>query len=114
MSKTALLDSIHEVLNGSADADAALREVVELLAAQPGVEHVAIAFAEEGRFVVGPHVGVADATRRTVAPVVYQDAVVGELRVDGDVEPDVVDRVAHLIAAHVLLGWDTGGEAWNP
>ena len=28
--------------------------------------------------------------------------------------PGLMDEVAHLIAPHVLLGWDTGGEAWEP
>ncbi len=105
---------IGEAVDEAADADAALREVVRILTAEPGVVHVAIAFAEEGAFVVGPHAGVADATRRTVAPVLYQDAVVGELRVDGNVAPELVGQVARLIAAHVLLGWDTGGEDWVP
>ncbi len=106
--------SIGRVVDEAADADAALREVVRILAAEPGVAHVAIAFVEEGVFVVGPHAGVADATRRTIAPVLYQDAVVGELRVDGVVAPELVTQVARLIAAHVLLGWDTGGEDWVP
>jgi putative methionine-R-sulfoxide reductase with GAF domain len=106
--------TIARVVDEAADADAALREVVRILAEEPGVVHVAIAFAEEGALVVGPHAGVADATRRTVAPVLYQDAVVGELRVDGVVEPELVTQVARLIAAHVLLGWDTGGEDWVP
>ncbi len=47
-------------------------------------------------------------------PVSFQDAVVGELAVDGDAEPAFLARVAEQISAYVLLGWDTSGEAWEP
>ena len=41
--------------------------------------------------------------------------VVGELAVDsGSIEEARLEQVARLISTHVLLGWDTGGEAWSP
>ncbi len=46
--------------------------------------------------------------------MVFQGEEIGELWVDGVAEPAVLDRVASLIAAHVLIGWDTNGETWDP
>jgi hypothetical protein len=39
---------------------------------------------------------------------------VGELAVDGAPAPELLDCVAAAIAPYVLLGWDTGGEVWEP
>jgi len=47
-------------------------------------------------------------------PIAFQDAVVGELWVDGTSDRATLDRIASLIAPQVLIGWDTGGEAWEP
>ena len=56
-----------------------------------------------------------------VVPIVYEGAVVGEIDIDSD-EPAAFDeddrafleRVATLISPHCLVGWDTGGERWQP
>jgi hypothetical protein len=45
---------------------------------------------------------------------VFQGARVGELWVDGEAEQSFLERVALLISAHVLIGWDTRGERWDP
>jgi hypothetical protein len=42
---------------------------------------------------------------------------VAKLAVDGDVDEAArpfLERVALLISAYCLVGWDTGGEAWSP
>jgi hypothetical protein len=39
---------------------------------------------------------------------------VGELWADGDVEREDLEQIAVLIGPHVLIGWDTGGEVWEP
>ncbi len=91
-----------------------LRAVVARLVRQPTVVWAGILFLEEGALVLGPEAGVADPARRTSVPVYYQGAVVGELAVDGDAEAAFLERVAARISTHVLLGWDTGGEAWEP
>lgn len=41
-------------------------------------------------------------------------AQVGELWIVGAAEPPFLERVALLISAHVLIGWDTRGQAWDP
>jgi hypothetical protein len=96
------------------EADDALREIVRLLAAQPEIVWAGIAFVEEGALILGPAAGDPQPDRRTTAPVSYDGAVVGELWVDGDADPALAEQVASRLGAHVLIGWDTGGENWEP
>ena len=106
------LAAIDDALGG--DADSTLRAVVATLASQDGIAWAAIAFVESGQMVLGPSAGTQDATKRQTATVRYKQDVVGELWVDGEVDGALLDQVADRIAAHVLLGWDTGGEDWDP
>ena len=113
MSATAL-EEIDAALASAPDADDALRETVRILATQPGIAWAGIAFVETTGLVLGPSAGVPDEARRTLATVCYKDETVGELQVDGDTERELLEAVAERISAHVLLGWDTGGEDWEP
>ncbi|HEY1316001.1 MAG TPA: hypothetical protein VGF10_02165 [Gaiella sp.] len=108
------LDAIDAALAASADADDALRETVRILAAQPGISCAAIAFVETTGLVPGPSAGEPDEARRSLVTVCYKGETVGELQVDGDVDRALLEAVAEHIAAYVLLGWDTGGEGWEP
>ncbi len=110
----AALAAIDTALADAPDADEALRETVRILAAQPGIAWAGIAFVETTGLVLGPSSGTPDAARRRQATVSYKDETVGELQVDGDVDRALLERVAERISAHVLLGWDTAGEAWEP
>jgi L-methionine (R)-S-oxide reductase len=55
-----------------------------------------------------------------VVPIAYEGRVVGEIDIDSD-QPGAfgsedqafLERVAVLISAHSLVGWDTGGVAWK-
>lgn len=105
---------IERIIGLAGDADDVLRAVVAELAREPAVEWAGILFLDNGALVLGPEAGVADPARRVGVPVAYQDVVVGELAVDGEAEQELLEQVAALISAHVLLGWDTGGEAWEP
>ena len=56
-----------------------------------------------------------------VVPISYDDIVVAEIDIDsdlpaafGDDDRVFLERVAKLISPHCLVGWDTGGEAWEP
>jgi L-methionine (R)-S-oxide reductase len=56
-----------------------------------------------------------------VVPIRYRDMVVAEIDVDsdrpaafGDPDRAFLERVALIISPHCLVGWDTGGEAWEP
>lgn len=109
-----VLEEVRRAVSAAEDADDALRDTVRALASEPGVAWAGIAFVEGETLALGPSAGVPDEERRVSVPVAYHGATVGELRVDGGLELAVLDEIAGLIAAHVLLGWDTGGEAWVP
>ena len=108
------LAELEAALEASADADDALRETVRIIAAQPGISWAGIAFVETTGLVLGPSAGVPDEQRRSLVTVCYKDETVGELQVDGEVDRTLLEAVAERISAHVLLGWDTGGEGWEP
>ena len=105
---------IERLLADAEDADDALLGVVSALVAEPGVVWAGIGFVEEGGIVLGPFEGIADDGRRTRSPIAFQGRAVGELWVDGSVDSALLERVAGLIAPQVLIGWDTGGEMWEP
>lgn len=105
---------VAQILERGGDADDALRDVVSTLAARHGVSWAGIAFVEEGTLRLGPAAGKEDESERARAEVSFQGAKVGELWVDGRLSRDDLERVSALIAPLVLIGWDTGGEAWEP
>jgi hypothetical protein len=111
---SATLEAVERVLTEGGDVDEILRAVVHALEEQPGVTGAAIAFVEEGRLVDGPRAGTANEAQRTRVPVLYDGATVGELQVDGEADREELERVAALVADYVLVGWDTGGERWQP
>jgi hypothetical protein len=113
MSERALV-ALERIVDGADEADDVLRAAVAALVDEPGVSYAEIAFLEEGDLVPGPHAGDPDEERRVRVPVTYQSSQVGELRADGDVDASLLARVAELVSAHVLIGWDTGGERWQP
>lgn len=113
MSATAL-EEIDAALASAPDADDALRETVRILAAQPEVAWAGIAFVETTGLVLGPSAGAPDEARRRLVTVCYKDETVGELQVDGEVDQALLEAVAERISEYVLLGWDTGGEGWEP
>ena len=105
---------LEAALEASSDADDALRATVRILAAQPGISWAGIAFVETTGLVLGPSAGTPDEARRATVPVAFKNELVGELQVDGDADRALLEAVAERIATHVLLGWDTGGEGWEP
>ncbi len=108
------LDEIDRILELGDDPDDALRAVVASLVRQPGIAWAGILFLENGALVLGPEAGAPEPAHRIEVPVLYQGAVVGALAVDGEADAAGLERVAALISTHVLLGWDTRGEAWEP
>ncbi len=111
---TDITTEVERLLGEITEADDALRAVVALLAASPGARWTAIAFVEDGALVVGPATGTPDPGSRIVTPITFQGERVGELWVDGAVEPAALAQIADAVAGHVLIGWDTGGEEWRP
>jgi hypothetical protein len=98
----------------TADADDILRETVATLAAEDGCSWAGIFFVEKGQLVLGPQAGAPDEERRTTVSVTWQGVKVAELAVDGEPAPGRLESVAGEIAGLCLVGWDTGGEEWNP
>jgi hypothetical protein len=111
---TGAIEAIERLLAETEDADDVLRGAVSALIAEPEIVWAGIAFLEDGVVAVGPAAGTEDHERRTRVPVVIQGALVGELWVDGDPDPALLEQVAGQLAQYVLIGWDTGGEAWEP
>jgi hypothetical protein len=95
------------------DADEQLRRAVSDLAGRDDCSWAGIFFVEEDELVLGPQAGTPDPPRRTTVPVLWRDTRVAELAVDGAVEPVELETVAVGIADLCLVGWDTGGEAWE-
>jgi putative methionine-R-sulfoxide reductase with GAF domain len=110
---TRALEALDRILNRGGDADDVLRAVVRVLEEEPGIGWAGIAFLEEGDLMLGPHAGEPDEDRRVRTPVAFQGRPVGELWVDGEADEAFLERVALVISNHVLIGWDTRGEAWE-
>ena len=106
--------AIARILEEMEEADDVLRAAVAALVADPGVVWAGICFLEGGVLALGPAAGTPDEASRTRVPVVFEGALVGELWVDGAPDRSVLEDVASRIAPLVLIGWDTGGEAWDP
>ena len=110
------LEAVDRILNGGGDADDVLREIVAALHEQTGYAWAGIFFLEDGELALGPQAGTPDETRRTSLPVIWQGTPVAELAVDDAPEEDrmFLERVAVLVSGYCLVGWDTGGESWEP
>jgi hypothetical protein len=108
------IDAVERILNRGGDVDDVLRAVVGALVERGGCRWAGIVFAEGDELVLGPQAGEPGEAERTEVPIVYRGERVGVLAVDGTDDLELLERVAVLVSAHVLLGWDTGGEAWTP
>jgi putative methionine-R-sulfoxide reductase with GAF domain len=112
------LEAVERILNREPEADEVLRQVVAaLLDRIDSYSWVGISFVEEGGLVLGPSKGADGGGPRLEAPVVYNGMHVATLAVvteasSAEHDQAFLDRVATLISAHCLVGWDTGGEPW--
>jgi hypothetical protein len=111
---TAVLRAVEEVIARGDDADDVLRGVVAALVSSGGCEWAGVLFAESGELVPGPSAGEPRPDARARAPVVYGGERIAELAADGCVDVQLLERVAALISPYCLVGWDTGGEPWDP
>jgi putative methionine-R-sulfoxide reductase with GAF domain len=109
-----LLPALDTVLEQGGEPDDVLRSVVSVLVDAAGIDWAGIAFHEEDELVLGPEAGEPDEVRRVRVPVLFQGGAVGELWVDGEADRGLLDEVAVRVAPYVLIGWDTGGERWEP
>jgi hypothetical protein len=116
MTQTEALEAVDRILAGGGDADDVLCRVVAALHEQAGYPWAGIFFVEEDELVLGPEAGAPARESRRGVPVVWQDVRVAELAVDGARPEDgaFLERIAALVSGHCLVGWDTGGEPWEP
>jgi hypothetical protein len=105
------LAEVERLAAAGGDADEVLRAVVTAVR-DAGVPWFAVRFNEEGMLVDGPRAGTRPDTTVT-AQVTYNGERIGELEAAG-VDEAFLERVAVVLAEYVLLGWDTGGETWEP
>jgi hypothetical protein len=114
----ARLAAIEQIVQRGGDADEVLRDVVMELHTDAGYPWAGIYFVEGDALALGPHAGTAaaDTPARTTTPVMWQGDRIAELAIDDAPEEDrkFLERVAVLVADHCLVGWDTGGESWEP
>jgi hypothetical protein len=110
------LGAVDRIIERGGDADDILRNVVAALHEQTGYAWAGIFFLEDGELALGPHAGTPNEARRTSVPVTWQGVRVAELAIDDAPEEDrmFLERVAVLVSGYCLVGWDTGGESWEP
>ena len=106
--------TIARILGETEDADDVLRRAVAVLVSEPAIAWAAVSFLENGALTLGPAAGEPDEAHRVRVPISFQGALVGELWADGTIDRTLLEEVASLIAAQVLIGWDTAGEVWEP
>jgi hypothetical protein len=111
---SAVVEAVERILAEGGDADDVLRAVVRALVEEGGARWAGILFAEGGDFVLGPQAGEPDEPKRLYVPIIYDGEQIGVLVADRARSIEVLERVAELVSAHVLIGWDTGGERWTP
>jgi hypothetical protein len=109
------LEALDRILNRGGDADDVLRDVLAVVARL--FPYAGIRFVEEGRLVAGPSVGSRPDEVEEV-PVVYEGIEVARLDAGpgpaGADDRALLERVALLVSPYCLVGWDTGGAAWEP
>jgi hypothetical protein len=113
-------ERVQAVIDGGDEADDILRAALAAVHEGVGAPWSAIAFVEEGRMAVGPIEGSApdDAPAPALAvPIDYRGETVAALWLGSEPEralTDDLEHVAALLAPYCLVGWDTGGEQWDP
>ena len=111
----AVIATIEQILERSEEADQILLGTIAALSAtyETGV---GIRFIEEGSFSDGPWAGESG-TVATEIPVRYGDELVAMLVTPAALDATAVTtwtQIGDLVSAFCLVGWDIGGEDWEP
>jgi hypothetical protein len=112
-SSSGALEAVERILNRGGDADDVLRRVVAALQ-QRAASWVGIAFVEEGRLELGPSAGGVKPADHQRHPVTWKGQTIAELWTSADADPVLCERIAVIVSPYCLVGWDTGGSAWEP
>ncbi len=111
----AAVDDVARIVEQEGEADEILRHVVTAIARRLDA-FCGIRFLEADGVVEGPFAGTPPPAT-TIIPVTYDGSAVAELVIGRTLDAPAlahVHRVGDLISAYCLVGWDTGGETWNP
>jgi hypothetical protein len=115
------LEALDRILNRGGDADDVLRAALALLGRL--YPWAVIRFVDDGRLVPGPTAGdvptelVAQSHKPSslTTEISFQGVKVAELEAAaGEEDAAFLERFALLISPYCLVGWDTGGETWEP
>ena len=115
-----LADQVQAIVDGGEEADEILRASLAVLHEATGARWSAIAFVEEREMAVGPLLGAAPGGTPVPAltvPIVYRGETVAGLWFGNETPRELdadLSRVAAMLAPYCLVGWDTGGEDWEP
>jgi putative methionine-R-sulfoxide reductase with GAF domain len=133
------LETIERILASEPEPDVALRHTIAVLAEHlPQYTWAGLFLLEDGALALGPSTSPPEGACTDLAgasmasnerelsatglalPVRFASQLVGVIVVrsgePGGVGPDdesFLERVATLISAHCLVGWDTGGATWG-
>jgi hypothetical protein len=111
---------VQAIIDGGEEADDILRAALAAVHDGVGAPWSAIAFVEEGQMAIGPLLGATSddpPTPELAVPIAYRGDTVAALWLGSTPVPAVtaeLERVAALLAPYCLVGWDTGGEQWEP
>jgi hypothetical protein len=108
------LGLVERIVGGGGEPDDVLRQVVAALVERGVCAWAGILFREGDDYVLGPEAGVPQADLRIRVPVDFQNDHVADLLADRCDDRAFLERVAGLLAADCLVGWDTGGVPWDP
>ncbi len=107
-------ETLDRALGETPDPDDALRAVVAALVDEGGCTWAGILFAEDGALVLGPEAGTPAPAHRQEVEILYQGARVAVLAADGAPDLSILTELAERLPLLCLVGWDTGGDTWEP
>lgn len=111
----AVVAAIQAIVDGADEADQILLGTIAYLAERYGAG-VGMRFVEEGAFTNGPWAGATGSALSQV-PIHYDGELVGEfitsIELD-DAARGTFEAVAAIVGDYCLVGWDIGGEDWEP
>jgi putative methionine-R-sulfoxide reductase with GAF domain len=116
------LAAVDRILNREPEADEVLRQTVAALHERvEAYDWVGILFVEGDELVLGPWAGtIEEGAGELEVEIAYEGRRIGALRAAaaqphelGETDRAFLERVALLVSAHALVGWDTGGVSWQ-
>ena len=114
------MEAVEAIIAHEPEADQILREaVVALYERIPDVHSVAVAFVENGELAPGPTAGEPISGTLPLAGQSLYEGVRSQSSGSRAAarptrRPGTARARVRLLSPYCLVGWDTGGEAWEP